>query len=117
MTYGTKADINAFGSVLTYQITEGQITPCTAFNRFWGYMFHARSNQELTNEEYNQIVLNYLSEIMNRFLPRLDTDAILEAVKTTDPLHRYNVLINLVFGETPVKYNTEDQEEGGSDTE
>lgn len=55
MTHGTRIDINAIKSVLTRWITEGHITPLTAFNRFWGYTFHLMQEDEITNDEYNQV--------------------------------------------------------------
>ena len=69
MTHGTRIDIDSTKEVLTLWIREGHITPLTAFNRFWGYTFHMLSEKEITSKECNQVQLEYLQEIIDRFLP------------------------------------------------
>ena len=71
MTHGTRIDINAIKSVLTRWITEGHITPLAAFNRFWGYTFHLMQEDEITNDEYNQVQLEYLQEILAPHIRRI----------------------------------------------
>lgn len=111
MTYGARADINAIKSVLTRWVTEGHITPLTAFNRFWGYAFHLMQEDEITNDEYHMAQLEYLQEIINRFLPdNTYPQDVIPKLESMEPLHRWDALLNAIFHETPVKYDTEDQE-------
>lgn len=111
MTHGTKIDINAIKSVLTRWITEGHITPLAAFNRFWGYTFHLMQEDEITNNEYNQVQLEYLQEIIDRFLPdNTYPQDVIPTLEAMEPLHRWDTLLNFIFNETPVQYDIEDQE-------
>ena len=111
MTHGTRIEINAIKSVLTRWITEGHITPLTAFNRFWGYTFHLMQEDEITNDEYNQVQLEYLQENIDRFLPSTTyPQDVLPTLEAMEPLHRWDTLLNFIFNETPVQYDIEDQE-------
>ena len=111
MTHGTRIDINAIKSVLTRWVTEGHITPLAAFNRFWGYTFHLMQEDEITNDEYNQVQLEYLQEIIDRFLPSTTyPQDVIPTLEAMEPLHRWDTLLNFIFNETPVQYDIEDQE-------
>ena len=103
MTHGTKIDINAIKSVLTRWITEGHITPLAAFNLM--------QEDEITNDEYNQVQLEYLQEIIDRFLPSTTyPQDVIPTLEAMEPLHRWDTLLNFIFNETPVQYDIEDQE-------
>ncbi|WP_147419583.1 hypothetical protein [Ruminococcus sp. AF17-12] len=97
--------------LLTRWITEGHITPLAAFNRFWGYTFHLMQEDEITNDEYNQVQLEYLQEIIDRFLPSTTyPQDVIPTLEAMEPLHRWDTLLNFIFNETPVQYDIEDQE-------